>query len=192
MWVQSEVGEGSHFHFTFSCRRAKSVVAPVLANAMSEMPALIRPLRVLVAEDYKVNQLIVQRILERRGHRVTLVEDGQAAVDAVARETFDIVLMDIQMPVLGGLEATQEIRRREAGTLRRIPIIALTANVSDCDRELCLEAGVNDYITKPFQPRSLLATIEQTVADREAEILELAASHTEDSTAESREPMACA
>ena len=192
VWVQSEVGEGSHFHFTFSCRRAKSVVAPVLANAMSEMPALIRPLRVLVAEDYKVNQLIVQRILERRGHRVTLVEDGQAAVDAVSRETFDIVLMDIQMPVLGGLEATQEIRRREAGTLRRIPIIALTANASDCDRELCLEAGVNDYITKPFQPRSLLATIEQTVADREAEILELAASHTEDSTAESREPMACA
>ncbi len=178
VWVQSEVGEGSRFHFTFSCRRAKSVVAPVLANVLSEMPALTRPLRVLVAEDYKVNQLIVQRILEKRGHRVTLVEDGQAAVDAVARETFDIVLMDIQMPVLGGIEATQVIRRREAGSLRRVPIIALTANVSDCDRELCLVAGASDYITKPFQPRSLLATIEQAVADREVEILELAASHS--------------
>ena len=191
VWVQSEVGQGSRFHFTFSCRRAKSVVAPVLANALSEMSALIRPLRVLVAEDYKVNQLIVQRILEKRGHCVTLVEDGQSAVDAVSRETFDIVLMDIQMPVLGGLEATQEIRRREAGTLRRIPIIALTANVSDCDRELCLAAGVSDYITKPFQPRSLLATIEQAVANREAEILELAASHTDHNTPESCESMAC-
>ena len=156
------------------------------------MPALTRPLSVLVAEDYKVNQLIVQRILEKRGHCVTLVEDGQAAVDAVARETFDIVLMDIQMPVLGGVEATQEIRRREAGSLRRVPIIALTANVSDCDRELCLASGVSGYITKPFQPRSLLATIEQAVAHREAEILELAAGHTENSTAESCEPMACA
>ncbi len=191
VWVQSEVGQGSRFHFTFSCRRAKSVVAPVLANALSEMPALTRPLRVLVAEDYKVNQLIVQRILEKRGHCVTLVEDGQAAVDAVSRETFDIVLMDIQMPVLGGLEATQEIRRREVGTLRRVPIIALTANVSDCDRELCLAAGVGDYITKPFQPRSLLATIEQAVAHREAEILELAASHADNSTAESCNPLVC-
>ena len=192
VWVQSEVGEGSHFHFTFSCRRSKSVVAPVLANALSVMPALTRPLSVLVAEDYKVNQLIVQRILEKRGHCVTLVEDGQAAVDAVARETFDIVLMDIQMPVLGGVEATQEIRRREAGSLRRVPIIALTANVSDCDRELCLASGVSGYITKPFQPRSLLATIEQAVAHREAEILEMAAGHTENSTAESCEPMDCA
>ncbi len=187
VWVQSELGGGSRFHFTFSCRRAKSVVAPVMANALSEMPALTRPLSVLVAEDYKVNQLIVQRILEKRGHCVTLVEDGQAAVDAVSRETFDIVLMDIQMPVLGGIEATQEIRRREAGSLRRVPIIALTANVLDCDRDLCLAAGVSDYITKPFQPRSLLATIEQTVANREAEILELAASNS----AEPCTPAAC-
>ncbi len=179
VWVQSEIGRGSCFHFTFACRRVQADAAQVPSDAVSEMPRLSRPLRVLVAEDYKVNQLIVCRILENRGHAVTLAEDGRQAVEAVSRETFDVVLMDIQMPILGGIEATEEIRRLEAGSWRRVPIIALTANAMEGDRAHYLAAGMDDYIPKPFLPRAMLEAIERAAAERDAAILELAASESD-------------
>jgi signal transduction histidine kinase/CheY-like chemotaxis protein len=188
VWVESEPRRGSSFHFTFTCKRAKSAIAPPLADTLSLMAPPARPLRVLVAEDYKVNQLIVRRILERRGHEVTVVEEGLAAVNAVTNESYDVVLMDIQMPVMGGIDATREIRRSEKGTLKRLPIIALTANAMDSDRDDCLTAGVDDYIAKPFDPRNMIETLERIVAERESNVLEFVATPGESFPAYSSKP----
>ena len=108
-------------------------------------------LRILVAEDSPVNQKIMALFLERDGHRVSLVDNGAAAVAALEREQFDLVLMDVQMPVMDGFEATRAIRSLEGGTGERLPIIALTAHAVEGDRERCLAAGMDDYLSKPFQ-----------------------------------------
>ena len=113
-------------------------------------------LEVLLVEDNPVNQLLASRLLEKWGHRVTLAANGQAALDALDRATFDVALMDMQMPVMGGIEATRAIRRREAATEKpRLPIIAMTANAMQGDREACLEAGMDDYIAKPIKATDL-------------------------------------
>ena len=182
VWVQSELGRGSRFHFTVLCRRVKSIAVPTPAVVESRPQESSRLLRILVAEDYVVNQVIVRRILEKCGHSVTMVENGQEAVDAASREAFDLVLMDIQMPVLGGIEATAKIRRREADGSRHLPIVALTANAMQGDRELYESVGMDYYLSKPFQPEQLLETIAQIVAARDAVIL--AAMATEPSRAE--------
>jgi signal transduction histidine kinase/DNA-binding response OmpR family regulator len=122
-----------------------------------------RPLKVLVAEDNRVNQALITRILEKRGHHVTLTTDGQAAVDAYDRERFDVALIDVQMPGMDGFEATALIRARELLTGRRMPIIALTAHAMQGDRERCLAAGMDGYLTKPIQSAALFATIEGAV-----------------------------
>ena len=171
VWVQSEIGIGSRFHFTVLCRRVNSIVLPTPAIVETRPQQPPRSLRILVAEDYKVNQLIARRILEKRGHSVTVVENGAEAVDAVSHEAFDLVLMDIQMPVLGGIEATEEIRRREAGSFRHLPIVALTANAMQGDRDLYESIGMDDYISKPFQPEQLLETIARLVSQQDATVL---------------------
>jgi signal transduction histidine kinase/DNA-binding response OmpR family regulator len=123
-------------------------------------------LRVLVAEDNSVNQALARRLLEKRGHTVVIAENGRAALDALEREAFDLILMDVQMPVLGGLEAAACIRERErvAGCGARIPIIALTANAMAGDRERCIGAGMDEYLTKPIQARDLFAMVERVMA----------------------------
>jgi CheY-like chemotaxis protein len=123
-------------------------------------------LRVLVAEDNAVNQTLARRLLEKRGHTVVIAENGRAALDALERETFDLILMDVQMPVLGGIEAASCIREREriAGGGARIPIIALTANAMAGDRERCIGSGMDEYLTKPIQARDLFATMERVMA----------------------------
>jgi PAS domain S-box-containing protein len=116
-------------------------------------------LRLLVAEDNAVNQLLIRRLLEKHGHIVTLVGNGRDALAALEREAFDVVLMDVQMPELDGLEATQELRRREAATGRRMPVAAMTAYAMKGDRERCLEAGMDDYVSKPIQPTELYEAV---------------------------------
>ncbi|MCA8963958.1 MAG: response regulator [Planctomycetes bacterium] len=106
-----------------------------------------RPLRILVAEDNAVNQKLIERILQRDGHSVTIAENGQVCCDLLGRDTYDLVLMDMQMPVMSGLEATQQIRAGEAD--RHVPILALTANTTPEDREACLSAGMDDVLSKP-------------------------------------------
>ncbi|MEO5823780.1 MAG: response regulator, partial [Vicinamibacteraceae bacterium] len=106
-------------------------------------------LSVLVAEDNPVNQRVATAMLKRRGHQVTIADNGAEAVRLVAAQAFDAVFMDVQMPELDGLEATQAIRRSEAGTGQRLPIIAMTAHAMNGDRERCLAAGMDDYLTKP-------------------------------------------
>jgi CheY-like chemotaxis protein/HPt (histidine-containing phosphotransfer) domain-containing protein len=117
-------------------------------------------LRVLLAEDNPVNSIVATRTLEKRGHRVTLVSNGAAAVEAFKDERFDVILMDVQMPEMDGLEATKRIREVERGALRRIPIIALTAHALKGDRERCLAAGMDDYMTKPFRAADLIRAVE--------------------------------
>jgi signal transduction histidine kinase/CheY-like chemotaxis protein len=113
------------------------------------------PLNILVAEDNAVNQLVMTRLLHKRGHKVTVVDDGRSAVEAVAGNDFDVVLMDVQMPVLDGLQATREIRDSEAGTQRHIPIVALTAHAMQSDQQRCLDSGMDDYLTKPINASEL-------------------------------------
>jgi CheY-like chemotaxis protein len=115
------------------------------------------PLRILLAEDNPVNQKLALRLLERMGYRADVAENGEEAIAAVEGSTYDVILMDVQMPELDGLEATRRIRRRWPGDAPRI--VAMTANAMDGDREACLAAGMDDYISKPIAPEALQATL---------------------------------
>ena len=123
-------------------------------------------LRVLVAEDNLTNQKLVAALLRQRGHRVVLVGNGRLAVDRAVLESFDVILMDVQMPEMGGLEATLAIRDFERTTGRHTPIIALTARAMAGDREQCLAAGMDGYISKPLRPDELFSTIDSQVGTR--------------------------
>ncbi|KAI8374565.1 uncharacterized protein BYT42DRAFT_500103 [Radiomyces spectabilis] len=121
------------------------------------------PLQILLAEDNVVNQKLAVRILEKFGHQVKIVPNGKLAVEAFEAQTFDLILMDVQMPVMGGFEATQKIREieRESGTDSHIPIIALTAHAMIGDREKCLQAGMDEYVTKPLRFPELISAIKK-------------------------------
>ena len=130
---------------------------------LSARPALqenLRPLHVLVVEDNLVNQRLAARLLEKQGHRVSLAEDGSKALQALDGETFDLILMDMQMPLMDGLQATSAIRQKEKIRGGHVPIIAMTANAMDKDRQLCLAAGMDYYVSKPIDTRELLGIIE--------------------------------
>jgi CheY-like chemotaxis protein len=121
--------------------------------------------KVLLAEDNIVNQRVAMGLLANRRHEVTLAVNGHEAVAAIERDTFDLVLMDVQMPEMGGFEATAEIRRREAGTGRHLRIIAMTAHAMTGDRERCLAAGMDGYLSKPVDPAMLCAIVEDLPRD---------------------------
>jgi CheY-like chemotaxis protein len=122
-------------------------------------PLAGRKLRLLLAEDNPVNRTIGTRMLGKFGHVVVAVENGAAAVEITLTERFDVVLMDVEMPVMNGFEATAAIRAREAGTDVHVPIIALTAHAMQGDRERCIQAGMDSYATKPIQPTELFTTV---------------------------------
>ena len=129
----------------------------------------IDPLKILLVEDSLYNQKLAVGVLQKRGHHVSVAENGKEAIAAVEREQFDLVLMDIQMPVMDGLEATQVIRNRERQSGRHVPIIAMTAQAMSGDRERCLEVGMDGYLSKPVRAAKLYEAIEsiapQQVAD---------------------------
>jgi signal transduction histidine kinase/ActR/RegA family two-component response regulator len=154
--VESEEGRGSTFHFTcpFSLSDAagsEDQAPPACGSA--ETAAL----SILVAEDNTVNQALIKALLRRRGHGVTLANNGREALSLLAGQAFDLILMDIQMPEMDGLQATAEIRQRERRTGEHIPIVAMTAHAMEGDRERCLEAGMDEYISKPISVKELLA-----------------------------------
>jgi signal transduction histidine kinase/DNA-binding response OmpR family regulator len=120
-----------------------------------------RPLRILLAEDNPVNQMVAMRLLEKLGHTVMVVANGRDAVLISEEQKFDLVLMDVQMPEVGGFEATRLIREKEASTQKHIPILAMTAHAMKGDREQCLAAGMDGYIAKPIRPAELLAEIDR-------------------------------
>lgn len=121
----------------------------------------VESMSILLAEDGKVNQLVAVRLLERRGHRVTVVENGKEAVDRSLKQQFDVILMDIQMPVMSGYEACREIRELEKKTESRVAIVAMTAHAMPGDREECLEVGMDDYISKPIESEEFYEVIEK-------------------------------
>src|SRR5262249_16000396 len=126
--------------------------------------ASTRPLHILLAEDNSVNQLLAIRLLEKRGHRVTVTSNGQEALAALENDDFDVLLMDVQMPVMDGFEATAAIRERERLTGAHLPIVAMTAHAMKGDRERCLQRGMDGYVSKPLQASELHAAIEGVVS----------------------------
>jgi len=118
---------------------------------------------ILVAEDNIVNRKLVYHLLQKNGHQVTSVSDGAQALSAWEKGTFDIILMDVQMPTMDGYQATRVIREREKGGVKHTPIIALTAHAMEDDREICLNHGMDDYVSKPIKPDILINTIEKTI-----------------------------
>ncbi|OQP48001.1 hybrid sensor histidine kinase/response regulator [Niastella populi] len=128
-------------------------------NAVQEIVPQTTALDILLAEDNLVNQEVTSCMLIKRGHRVTIAPNGEEAIKSVSRKIFDVVLMDVQMPILNGYEATQKIRQMEASTGGHLPIIGLTANAMDGDREKCLNAGMDGYISKPVHIKKLLEII---------------------------------
>jgi PAS domain S-box-containing protein len=123
-----------------------------------------RPLRVLLAEDNVVNQRLATRLMEKRGHAVVVVSTGREALAALAQESFDLVLMDVQMPDMDGLEATAAIRRWEQETSIHVPIVAMTAHTMQGDEERCRAAGMDGYVSKPMKPEELYAAIDRVMA----------------------------
>jgi two-component system sensor histidine kinase/response regulator len=131
------------------------------AGRSAALPSAEHTLRILLAEDNPVNQRVGARLLEKSGHTVVIVSSGSEAVEAVMREAFDLILMDVQMPLMSGYEATRCIRTREQRTGGHIPIVAVTAHAMKGDREICLAAGMDDYLTKPLRPQELKAAIDR-------------------------------
>ncbi len=168
LWLESEVGKGSTFQFIVplgisdtraavpghdASRRASRAGGLAMAPTAS-------PRRILLAEDNVVNQRVASGLLVRRGHEVVIANDGREALAHLEDKMFDVVLMDVQMPVMDGFEATAIIRERERATGRHLRIVAMTAHALDGDRERCLAAGMDGYISKPIEPKSLYATVE--------------------------------
>ena len=172
-----EAGIASYLTKPVDQRELLSAIGHVLAREpgqraqlpTSMLPAELpdRRLHVLLAEDNAVNQRLAASLLERRGHRVTIAANGREAIDAVRAQRFDVVLMDVQMPEMGGFEATRAIRTLEQGNgSSRLPIVAMTAHAMKGDRERCLASGMDEYLTKPLDPRQLCALVEEMATGR--------------------------
>ena len=137
------------------------------AGLLEGRPEQFTSLKILLAEDGLVNQKVAVGLLEKRGHAVTIANNGAEAVEQLACDQFDVVLMDVQMPIMDGMEATRTIRKNEAGTSCRVPIVAMTAHALKGDRQRCLDAGMDDYVSKPFRPQELFAAVERIAETRE-------------------------
>jgi nitrogen fixation negative regulator NifL len=162
IWLESEEGKGSTFHFTIQVQSADPVQSAASSDLTLAAPPTSRALQILLVEDHPINQILATTLLKKWGHTVVLAQNGQEAVDLFARQRWDVILMDMQMPVMGGLEATRLIRAAEVvGT--RTPIIAMTANAMDSDRQACLQAGMDDHLAKPFNAQGLQAMLERHV-----------------------------
>jgi CheY-like chemotaxis protein len=120
----------------------------------------------LLAEDNLINQKIASKLLESRGHTVRIVQNGREALAALESAEFDLVLMDIQMPLMDGFACTAEIRRKERTSGDHLPIVAITAHASSGDGERCAQAGVDEYVTKPLRPRELFQAIQLSLSAR--------------------------
>jgi len=166
IWVESEEGKGSQFYFTVSMDVApdNQAIGNDLNGALSLPPE--KALRILLVEDNRVNQKLAVRMLEKRGHNVVLAENGQRALDLFAESSFDLILMDVQMPGMDGLEATAQIRAQEKFAGGHVPIIALTAHALKEDSEKCFEVGMDAYLSKPIHRDDLIRIVESTQLDQ--------------------------
>jgi signal transduction histidine kinase/ActR/RegA family two-component response regulator len=165
LWVRSQVGKGSTFGFTaqFAVQAAHTTREQTPAANVIPLHGKNTGLSILVAEDHRVNQVLVTRLLEKEGYAVSVAHNGREAFEARQAQDFDIILMDVQMPEMDGLEATAAIRAWEARHGGSIPILALTANAMQGDGEKCLEAGMNGYLSKPVRIQELKAKVFELV-----------------------------
>jgi CheY-like chemotaxis protein len=153
----------SHLYDALAGLFAVDLVVPKMHTAkplMDRELAKRHPLRILLAEDNQVNQKLAVRILEQMGYRADVASNGLEAIESIERQQYDVILMDVQMPDMDGLEATRQIRRKE---LTQPHIVGLTANALEGDREMCLEAGMNDYVTKPIRVNELVEALMKVV-----------------------------
>jgi PAS domain S-box-containing protein len=160
IWVESQEGAGSAFHFTMPFPLAEQPQAPNPGFGHPQRQASA-PLSILLAEDDEVSQAFLSAMLTRQGHSVTVAGSGLEALSLFERGAFDLALMDVQMPGMDGLQATSEIRKIERVTGGHLPIVALTAFAMKGDRQRCLEAGMDEYLSKPFQSNDLIACIDK-------------------------------
>jgi CheY-like chemotaxis protein/HPt (histidine-containing phosphotransfer) domain-containing protein len=164
LWLESEPGRGSTFYFTARFPQLADQPPPVhpwvvpLAMPQEQAP---HPLRVLLVEDTRANQEVVKKILERRGHRVEVADDGREALRRFQQQPFDVVLMDLQMPGMDGFQATEQLRALEGPRPSRVPIVAMTAHALSGDRPRCLAAGMDGYLAKPVHAREVVEAVEQ-------------------------------
>jgi CheY-like chemotaxis protein len=168
IWLESEPGKGSKFFFTVlfglplvAVQNSESQTQPGSTPSVSKADNLRLPVNILVVEDNPINQKFAVGMLQKQGYQVGVAENGQEALAKLKESSFDLILMDIQMPIMNGLEATLEIRRLEQDSARHIPIVALTAHASPEDRERCLHAGMDEYLSKPISGKKLTAVIAQ-------------------------------
>ena len=170
IWAESEVGQGSTFYFTVRLKAGQPAQPPSrgLAGDEKEPPPPTQgldrtqePIKVLLAEDNPVNQKLIVSILEKRGHEVVVARNGREAVEALEASEFDLVLMDVEMPEMDGLEATRLIRQRQSPAGRHLPIVGLSAHAMRGDRERCLDAGMDEYMTKPINLDLFIKTVER-------------------------------
>jgi hypothetical protein len=159
MTVRSEPGRGSTFAFRLDLPAAAAVAPEPTAASPATGPRALG-LHVLVVDDIETNRRVAGHLLRRSGCTFDAVEGGREALEAVGRTAYSAVLMDCQMPEMDGYETTRELRRREAGG-RRVPVVAMTANAMEGDRERCLAAGMDDYLAKPVQPAALVEMLEK-------------------------------
>jgi PAS domain S-box-containing protein len=161
IWVESEPGRGSRFFFTASFERGSG--GGTEAAPPQPVPAAgeVEGLRMLLVEDNPANQNLVTALLERKGHTVRVAANGRQAIAALEEQTFDFIFMDVEMPGLNGLDTTRMIREKEQEQGGHIPIVALTAHALTGDRERCLDAGMDDYVSKPIQIPEFYAAIER-------------------------------
>jgi signal transduction histidine kinase/CheY-like chemotaxis protein len=158
--VESEEGQGSIFHFALDFALSEPKPDTTAAAAPAEATPKPKPLTILLAEDNPINQIYAQELLECDGHEVVTAHTGRRALEWLRRRRFDVVLMDIQMPEMDGLEATRAIRTDQSGDFDPdIPIVALTAHALKGDRETFLQAGMNEYLSKPVSPEGLAAAL---------------------------------
>lgn len=158
--VDSKPNAGSRFQFTLPLPE----VQPASHTLESTATSPSRPLKVLIAEDNALNRTLIQKILSKGGHEVQNFGNGMLTLDALARNKFDVVLMDVHMPEMDGLEATRKWRSEEAASSCRLPIIALTALALKGDAEKCLDAGMDAYLPKPLNQADLFALLAQVDA----------------------------
>jgi PAS domain S-box-containing protein len=163
IWVDSAPGQGSTFHFTACFQPAPESEEPLPLPAPEdvELGRFLPPLRILLVEDNPVNQKLAARMLEKRGHQVTVAGNGREAVTLTQAGAFDLVLMDIHMPEMDGLEASAAIRALERATGEHVAIVAMTALAMAGDREKCLQAGMDGYLAKPIRPAELFAALQK-------------------------------
>jgi signal transduction histidine kinase/CheY-like chemotaxis protein/HPt (histidine-containing phosphotransfer) domain-containing protein len=190
IWFESELGKGTQFHFTAQFKKPSfplhkgetTSIAPSPRSLQAESPQR-QSLRILLAEDNRINQQVTTRMLEKMGHSVMIANHGVEALSRWSSNEFDLIFMDIQMPEMDGISATRRIRHEERTTQRHIPIIAMTAHAMKGDREVCLEAGMDEYVSKPINSKRIEETMARIVTGWNASEPEDATTERQDNTA---------